>query len=109
MADEEAIVYPDGYVNDGADAIAARLRKGTGHRLPHFVRLRPMPGSSPREALQEQQELLSKLAPYAAGFTLDGLAEGWPSDKALAYLRGGTPACTSGCPGQAGAAVCAAA
>lgn len=86
MADEEAIVYPDGYVNDGADAIAARLRKGTGHRLPHFVRLRPMPGSSPREALEEQRELLLKLAPYAAGFTIDGLAEGWPSDKALAYL-----------------------
>ncbi|OAS23637.1 hypothetical protein A8708_31855 [Paenibacillus oryzisoli] len=86
MAEEEAIVYPDGYENDGADAIAARLLKGTGHRLPHFVRLRPMPGSSPREALSEQRELLTKLAPYAAGFTLDGLAEGWPLDKALAYL-----------------------
>ncbi|OCT15884.1 hypothetical protein A8709_09675 [Paenibacillus pectinilyticus] len=86
MADEEAIVYPDGYVNDGADAIVARLRKGTGHRLPHFVRLRPMPGSSPREALEEQRELLLALAPYAAGFTLDGLAEGWPAAMALAYL-----------------------
>ncbi|KRF01772.1 hypothetical protein ASG89_25785 [Paenibacillus sp. Soil766] len=86
MAEEEAIVYSDGYENDGADAFAARLRKGTGHRLPHFVRLRPMPGSSPREALSEQRELLTKLAPYAAGFTLDGLAEGWPSDMALAYL-----------------------
>lgn len=83
----EAIVYPDGYVNDGADAIVQRLRKGTGHRLPHFVRLRPMPGSSPREALIEQQELLSKLAPYAAGFYIDGLAEGWPAGEALAYLR----------------------
>lgn len=86
MAEVEAIVYPDGYENDGADAIAARLRKGTGHRLPHFVRLRPMPGSSPREALEEQRELLLKLAPYAAGFTLDGLAEGWPTEEALAYL-----------------------
>ncbi|WNR44917.1 dihydroorotate dehydrogenase [Paenibacillus roseipurpureus] len=85
-AEEEAIVYPDGYVNDGADVVLARLRKGTGHRLPHFVRLRPMPGSSPREALEEQQELLFKLAPYAAGFVLDGLAEGWPSETALAYL-----------------------
>ncbi|TXK76114.1 hypothetical protein FU659_26190 [Paenibacillus sp. N3.4] len=84
--EHEAIVYPDGYSNDGADAIATRLRKGTGHRLPHFVRLRPMPGSSPREALLEQQELLSKLAPYAAGFYIDGLAEGWPSDEAVAYL-----------------------
>lgn len=83
----EAIVYPDGYVNDGADAIVQRLRKGTGHRLPHFVRLRPMPGSSPREALLEQQELLEKLAPYAAGFYIDGLAEGWPAAEALAYLR----------------------
>lgn len=86
MTEEEAIVYPDGYENDGPDAIAARLRKGTGHRLPHFVRLRPMPGSSPREALEEQRELLFKLAPYAAGFTLDGLAEGWPTATALAYL-----------------------
>lgn len=86
MAEEEAIVYPDGYENDGADALAARLCKGTGHRLPHFVRLRPMPGSSPREALSEQGELLTKLAPNAAGFTLDGLAEGWPSAMALAYL-----------------------
>ncbi|WP_307551559.1 hypothetical protein [Paenibacillus sp. V4I5] len=84
---QEAIVYPDGCVNDGADAIVQRLRKGTGHRLPHFVRLRPMPGSSPREALLEQQELLSKLAPYAAGFYIDGLAEGWPAEEALAYLR----------------------
>ncbi|MDQ0871864.1 dihydroorotate dehydrogenase [Paenibacillus sp. V4I3] len=84
---QEAIVYPDGYVNDGADAIVQRLRKGTGHRLPHFVRLRPMPGSLPREALFEQQELLSKLAPYAAGFYIDGLAEGWPPDEAIAYLR----------------------
>lgn len=83
----EAIVYPDGYVNDGADAIVQRLSRGTGHRLPHFVRLRPMPGSSPREALIEQQELLSKLAPYAAGFYIDGLAEGWPLDEAIAYLR----------------------
>ncbi|NQX70191.1 hypothetical protein HQN90_29045 [Paenibacillus alba] len=86
IAEEEAIVYPDGYVNDGADAIVARLRKGTGHRLPHFVRLTPMPGSSPREALLQQQELLEKLAPYAAGFYIDGLAEGWPSEEALAYL-----------------------
>ncbi|WP_246302661.1 hypothetical protein [Paenibacillus plantarum] len=86
MTEEEAIVYPDGYENDGADAIAARLRKGTGHRLPHFVRLRPMPGSSPREAAEEQRELLRGLAPYAAGFTLDGLSEGWPSAMALAYL-----------------------
>jgi dihydroorotate dehydrogenase len=86
-AAQEAIVYPDGYENDGADAIAERLRKGTGHRLPHFVRLRPMPGSSPREALLEQQELLSKLAPYAAGFYIDGLAEGWPPSEAVAYLR----------------------
>lgn len=86
MTGEQAIVYADGYENDGADAIAARLRKGTGHRLPHFVRLRPMPGSSPREAMEEQQELLFKLAPYAAGFTLDGLAEGWPLAEALAYL-----------------------
>jgi dihydroorotate dehydrogenase len=86
MTEGEAIVYPDGYENDGVDAIVARLSKGTGHRLPHFVRLRPMPGSSPREALEEQRELLLKLAPYAAGFTLDGLAEGWPSATALAYL-----------------------
>ncbi|MGG1553605.1 hypothetical protein [Paenibacillus ferrarius] len=84
--EEEAIVYPDGYENPGADAIAARLRKGTGHRLPHFVRLRPMPGSSPQAALEEQQELLSKLAPYAAGFFVDGLAEGWPSHETMAYL-----------------------
>ncbi|KRE73832.1 hypothetical protein ASL11_05805 [Paenibacillus sp. Soil750] len=86
MANEEAIVYSDGYENDGADAIAARLRKGMGHRLPHFVRLRPMPGSSPREAIKEQRELIFNLTPYAAGFTLDGLAEGWPLDEALAYL-----------------------
>ncbi|WP_254777185.1 hypothetical protein [Paenibacillus sp. yr247] len=46
-----------------------------------------MPGSSPREALPEQQELLSKLAPYAAGFYIDGLDEGWPPNEAVAYLR----------------------
>lgn len=87
LAEQEAIVYPDGYANDGADAIVQRLRTGTGHRLPHFVRLRPMPGSSPREALLQQQELLEKLTPYAAGFYIDGLAEGWPPDEAVAYLR----------------------
>ncbi|NHW33751.1 hypothetical protein GQF04_03795 [Paenibacillus aceris] len=86
VPEQEAIVYPDGYANTGADAITARLRKGTGHRLPHFVRLRPMPGSTPREALLQQQELLEKLAPYAAGFYIDGLAEGWPPDEAMAYL-----------------------
>jgi dihydroorotate dehydrogenase len=100
MADEEAIVYPDGYDNDGADAIASRLRKGTGHRLPHFVRLRPMPGSSPREALEEQRELLLKLAPYAAGFTLDGLAEGWPSATALAYLAEARQLAHTAAPGK---------
>ncbi|MDR6882875.1 hypothetical protein [Bacillus sp. 3255] len=46
-----------------------------------------MPGSSPREALLQQQELLEKLAPYAAGFYIDGLAEGWPPEEAVAYLR----------------------
>jgi len=82
----EAIVYPDGYANDGLDAIARRLGKGTGHRLPHFVRLRPMPGSTPGEALSQQQELLARLAPYAAGFYIDGLDEGWPAAAAAAYL-----------------------
>ncbi|WP_229757639.1 hypothetical protein [Paenibacillus marchantiophytorum] len=46
-----------------------------------------MPGSSPREALREQQELLAKLAPYAAGFYIAGLAEGWPAEETQAYLR----------------------
>lgn len=86
VPEQEAIVYPDGYANAGADAVAQRLSKGTGHRLPHFVRLRPMPGSTPREALLQQHELLEKLAPYAAGFYIDGLAEGWPPEEALAYL-----------------------
>ncbi|NEW07973.1 hypothetical protein GK047_18395 [Paenibacillus sp. SYP-B3998] len=84
--EQEAIVYPDGYANDGVDDIVRRLARGTGHPLPHFVRLRPLPGSSPREALCQQQELLTKLTPYAAGFYFDGLDEGWPSAEAAAYL-----------------------
>ncbi|MFC5450819.1 dihydroorotate dehydrogenase [Paenibacillus aestuarii] len=84
--EQEAIAYPDGYANDGLDALARRLGKGTGRRLPHFIRLRPMPGSTPREALSQQQELLARLAPYAAGFYIDGLDEGWSLADAAAYL-----------------------
>ncbi|MEW9701096.1 hypothetical protein [Paenibacillus sp. SI8] len=45
-----------------------------------------MPGSTPQEALTQQQELLPRLAPYAAGYYIDGLDEGWPSQEAVAYL-----------------------
>ncbi|UJF32964.1 dihydroorotate dehydrogenase [Paenibacillus hexagrammi] len=84
--DDEAIVYPDGYENDGADRIAERMQRGSGHRLPHFFRLRPMPGRTPEQALHELRELLVKLAPYASGFYLDALDEGWPPEQAAAIL-----------------------
>ncbi|MFC0213980.1 hypothetical protein ACFFK0_16235 [Paenibacillus chartarius] len=72
---EEAIVYPDRFQNDGLERIAAKLNKPRGHRLPYLLRLAPMPGSSAAEAVNQLQLLMKELGPHAAGFVIDGCME----------------------------------
>ncbi|MBW7455942.1 hypothetical protein K0U00_18090, partial [Paenibacillus sepulcri] len=71
----EALVYPDRLENDGLEAIAARMKRKQGHKLPVFFRICAMPGSSRDQVLTEFGQLLDRLGPYAAGFYLDFLDE----------------------------------
>jgi dihydroorotate dehydrogenase len=75
--DNEAILYPDIYVNDGLEVISKRLEHQKDYPLPVFIRTRHSPGSSPREAYLEQQQLMDKLLPKAAGCYIDGLDDAW--------------------------------
>lgn len=72
---EEALLYPEPYANDGADAIIARLQRGQGHSLPLMVRIRPMPGLPAEAAADELRQLMERFAPFAAGFFVDAVDE----------------------------------
>jgi dihydroorotate dehydrogenase len=82
---EEAIHYPNAYINDGADAIAQRLQKKRGHHQPLMLRLRHRPGASIAEALSEQKVMMEKLTPYASGFYIDAMDALWSMDATLDY------------------------
>jgi dihydroorotate dehydrogenase len=83
----ESILYPvtPGYA--GVESTVSRLRKKQGHRLPHMLRLRPMPGVDSGTALEELGLLAAKLSPYAAGFFIDVLEEPWSLEEQAALLR----------------------
>lgn len=71
----EGILYPDYFENEGADAAAARLAD-PGHRLPQFVRIAPLPGSTPGEAADQIGALVRQLTGAGAhGFYLDILQD----------------------------------
>ncbi|MCD1258640.1 hypothetical protein B5M42_007310 [Paenibacillus athensensis] len=97
----EALVYPSAYENDGVAAFVRRLQRGAaGHRLPQLCRVRPMPGRTPELALAELERLMTELAPYAAGFYIDGLAEGWSVEVASAWLTQTQQAARAVAPGR---------
>lgn len=85
--DNEAIVYPDIYLNEGLDAIQQRLQKKQGHSLPLMLRIRHMPGSSAEEALAEQLTMLEKLAPHASGFYIDGVDYLWSLEDVVINFK----------------------
>ncbi|WP_261381724.1 hypothetical protein [Paenibacillus cremeus] len=84
----EAIVYPEPYAaNAGLDAAVQRLSRKQGHSLPLFIRLRPMPGSTPEDAYAQLRQLASALAPYAAAWYIDLLDEAWPIEEVQDLLQ----------------------
>jgi len=100
-ATAEALVYPSACANDGVAAFVRRLASGAaGHRLPQLCRVRPMPGRTPEAALAELERLMTELAPYAAGFYIDGLAAGWSVEATSAWLTQTHRAARAVAPGQ---------
>jgi dihydroorotate dehydrogenase len=92
--DEETIIYPDAYANDGLGQHLQRLREGANRgevggesALPLMFRTRHMPGSTVEEALEEQVQLLTTLEPYASGFYLDGIDRNWSVEQTSEHLR----------------------
>lgn len=67
----ETILYPDGPEQIHFDEAIERVRK-SGHRLPSFTRLTPMPGATPEQASQQLERMIRQLdAAGAAGFGID--------------------------------------
>jgi dihydroorotate dehydrogenase len=85
--ENEAIHYPNAYVNQGLQAISSRLQKKQGHKLPLMLRIRQMPGSSVEEANLEQINMLNKLKPYASGFYIDVIDELWSLEQIESILN----------------------
>lgn len=80
-AARERIVYPAYAKHAGAGgaaataAVAARLAK-PGHGLPQLVRLTPLPGSTPEQALAQLLPMMRQLRQAgAAGFFVDALQQ----------------------------------
>ncbi|QGQ98861.1 hypothetical protein EHS13_30275 [Paenibacillus psychroresistens] len=79
--ENEAIHYPNAYVNEGLQAVISRMQKKQGHRHPLMLRIRQMPGSSAEEAMLEQIDMLDKLRAYASGFYIDVIDELWSLEQ----------------------------
>ena len=72
------------------DQVAERLKK-PGHQLPQYVRLTPLPNSSPAQALQELSSMLTKLSSSkAAGFYIDIFSGSMALEDSLEILKGMT-------------------
>lgn len=70
-ADKERIYYLEPLENDGAASVAERLAS-PGHKLPQYVRIAAMPGSSADEAERQLVQLAESLTNAgAAGFYAD--------------------------------------
>ncbi|MBH5319986.1 hypothetical protein I6N90_19480 [Paenibacillus sp. GSMTC-2017] len=68
---DERINYPSYFENEGLTAVAERLKRPR-HKLPQLVRLAPLPGATPHEAIEQLESMIQKLsASGAAGFYLD--------------------------------------
>lgn len=73
---EQRIAYPDSLENDGVAAVARRIANPE-HELPQYVRIAPMPGSSPEDAECQLVEMLDTLTTAgAAGFYIDVFSGG---------------------------------
>lgn len=85
----ETIRYPSYFENVGVERVAERMKK-PGHQLPQFVRITPMPDSSPKQALQEFRTMISKLelSGAAAGFYIDIFSGSRDLESSLAILKG---------------------
>ncbi|WP_308637232.1 dihydroorotate dehydrogenase [Paenibacillus silvisoli] len=85
--DKRRITYPAYLENDGAEAVAQRLAK-PGHKLPQFVRLAPMPGSTAEQAAEQLTAMVQQLHQAgAAGFYLDILQPPMEPDETVRLLH----------------------
>ncbi|MWC29637.1 hypothetical protein [Paenibacillus sp. MMS18-CY102] len=72
---EESITYPCEYENGGAQETLRRIRK-PGHRLPHLVRIAPMPGSDTEQAMAELRSLFDSFVKeqYASAIVVEAIS-----------------------------------
>lgn len=83
----EAIVYEAERSNEGLNYWVRRLNSKRGHSLPLLFRLRPMPGASSEEALEQLLLMIRTLKAEAASYSIDVLDEGWPLEQAVWLLH----------------------
>lgn len=84
---QEAIHYPDAYVNIGLDETVRRLSKERGRRLPYLIRIAHHAGADPEQAIKEHLQLMDQLAPYAAGFVVDAIDMDWKPEQINSMLQ----------------------
>ncbi|WP_229263885.1 beta/alpha barrel domain-containing protein [Cohnella cholangitidis] len=83
----ETIVYPCEYENDGLENMQSRI-DNPDHRLPQFVRIAPMPGSTVEQAVNQIQRLLTSLSSsQVAGFYIDVLTNSRTLEHNLYLLQ----------------------
>lgn len=85
--ENEEIIYPNAWENDGLNAIKDRIAVNKGHQLPLMLRLRHMPDQTPDEALNEQRILMTELAPYSSCFYLDAIDNSWSLEETGKYIQ----------------------
>ncbi|RED58029.1 dihydroorotate dehydrogenase [Cohnella lupini] len=98
----ETIIYPCAHENEGLAKTLARIER-PDHSLPQFVRIAPMPGSSPEQAVDELKSLIQALSgPSVAGFYLDFLTVAGDSqanfdfmDRVNSMIRESVPSITT--------------
>lgn len=84
---KQAIDRPDPADNPGAPALVDRLAHASASSIPLLVRLAPMPGSSPAEAVDDVRRMAALLAPHAAAFSLSIPVPAEQDQEPPAYLR----------------------
>ncbi|MBP1995855.1 hypothetical protein [Paenibacillus eucommiae] len=83
----EALLYPTPYANDGVDVVEERLKDRRNYPLPLMIRTRHTSASTPVEALEEQQQLIERLSPYADALYLDVIDRGWTLEETVCYCE----------------------
>lgn len=84
-AEKEKIVYPSYLENDGLESAVSKIAN-SGHSLPQFARVTPLPNSTPEQAQIELSQMVKQLRNAgAAGFYIDVLQHSY-SHKDIANL-----------------------